>query len=75
VVANALSRKNKAALSKPTMWKEQQLAELKEMGVELDINSGGELLAQLWYDQRIRIKYYKLNFVTIRGARLEESGG
>jgi hypothetical protein len=47
MVADALSRKNKATLGKPKLWKEWQLAELKEMGAELGINLGGELLAHL----------------------------
>jgi len=47
IVADALSRKNKATLSKPMLWKEWQLAELKEIGVELGINSGGGLLTPL----------------------------
>jgi len=45
VVANALSRKNKAALSKPTVGNDRQLAKLKEIGAEMDINAGGELVA------------------------------
>ena len=47
VVVDALSHKNKDTLSKPTLWKKQQLAELKEMGVKLGISLGGGLLAQL----------------------------
>jgi hypothetical protein len=47
VVADALSRKNRATLSKPTVGKDRQLAELKGMGVELGINVGGGLVAQL----------------------------
>ena len=47
VVADALSRKTKATLDGLTVGKEQQLAELKEMGADLDINAGGGLLAQL----------------------------
>jgi hypothetical protein len=46
-VIYALSRKNKDTLSKPTLWKERQLTELKEMGAELGISSRGGLLAQL----------------------------
>jgi len=45
MVANALSRKNKATLGKPTLWEERQLAELKEMVTELGIILGGEQLA------------------------------
>jgi len=62
VVADALSHKNKATLSEPTVWKEQQLAELKEMGAELSINSRGELLAQLLvqltYQEQILQAYF-----------------
>ena len=47
VVADALSRKNKGTLSKPGVGKDRQLAELKEMGVELGINVGGGLVAQV----------------------------
>jgi hypothetical protein len=47
IVIYALSRKNKDTLSKPTLWKERQLTELKEMGAELGISSRGGLLAQL----------------------------
>ena len=47
VVADALSRKNKATLGRLTVGKERQLAELKEMGADLRINAGGGLLAQL----------------------------
>jgi hypothetical protein len=45
MVADALDRKNEATLSKPILWEEQQLAELKGIGAELGINSEGELLA------------------------------
>jgi hypothetical protein len=47
VVADVFSRKNKVTLSKPRVGKDRQLAELKEMGVELGINAGGGLVAQL----------------------------
>jgi len=47
MVADALNRKNKATLSKLMLWEERPLMELKEMRVELGINSGGELIAQL----------------------------
>jgi hypothetical protein len=47
MVADALSRKNKATLGRLTVRKDQQLAELKEMSADLGINAGGELVAQL----------------------------
>jgi len=47
MVADALNHKNKATLSKLMLWEERPLMELKEMRVELGINSGGELIAQL----------------------------
>jgi hypothetical protein len=47
VVADALSRKNKATLGRLIVGKERHLAELKEMGADLDINAGGGLVAQL----------------------------
>jgi hypothetical protein len=47
VVADALSSKNKATLGRLIVGKERQLAELKEMGADLDINAGGGLVAQL----------------------------
>jgi hypothetical protein len=47
MVADALNRKNKATLSKLMLWEERPLMELKEMRVELGINSGGELIVQL----------------------------
>ena len=47
VVADALSRKNKATLEGLTVGKEQQLAELKKMGAKLDVNTRGGLVAQL----------------------------
>jgi hypothetical protein len=47
MVADAPSRKNRATLSKSTVGKDQQLAELKGMGAELGINAGGRLVAQL----------------------------
>ncbi|XP_073267141.1 uncharacterized protein [Populus alba] len=47
VVADALSRKNKATLGRLTVGKERHLEELKEMGADLDINDGGRLVAQL----------------------------
>lgn len=45
--ANALCLKNKATLSKSTLWHEQPLTELKEMRAELGIKLRGELIAQL----------------------------
>jgi len=45
VVANALSCKNKATLSKPTVGNDRQLAKLKVIGAEMGINAGGELVA------------------------------
>jgi hypothetical protein len=47
MVADALSRKNKATLGRLTVRKDQQLAELKEMSADLGINAGGGLVAQL----------------------------
>jgi len=47
VVADALSCKNRVALSKPIVGKDRQLVELKRMGVKLGINAGGGLVAQL----------------------------
>jgi hypothetical protein len=69
VVADVFSRKNKVTLSKPRVGKDRQLAELKEMGVELGINAGGGLVAQLLV-RRIGNRYYKPNYVTMRGPRL-----
>ena len=47
VVADALSRKTKATLEGLTVGRERQLAGLKGLGVDLDINPGGGLVAQL----------------------------
>ena len=45
VVANALSQKNKVTLEGFTVGKERQLAELKNMGANLDVNARGGLVA------------------------------
>ena len=47
MVADALSRKNKATQKGETGGKERPLAELKKLGAKLDINAGGGLVAQL----------------------------
>ena len=47
MVVDALIRKNKATLGRLTMGKERRLVELKEMGTDLSINTGGGLVAQL----------------------------
>ena len=70
VVADALSHKNKATLGRLTVGKEQQLAELKEMGADLDINVGGGLVANYGCDQHIGNIYYKPNSMTRLGPRL-----
>jgi hypothetical protein len=70
VVANVFSRKNKAALSKPTVGKDRQLTKLKEMGAKLGINAEGGLVAQLLVRPTYREQIYKPNSVTMRGPRL-----
>ncbi|KAL9363709.1 hypothetical protein Peur_041582 [Populus x canadensis] len=48
VVADALSRKNKASLGSLTVGKERQLAELKELGADLGIDARGGFTSRLW---------------------------
>lgn len=45
MVTDTLSRKTKATLEGLIVGMERQLAELKEMGADLDINVRGELVA------------------------------
>jgi hypothetical protein len=70
VVADALSRKNKATLGRLTVGKECQLAELKEMGANLGINAGGGLVAQLLVRPTYREHILHAQFCARRGLRL-----
>jgi len=73
VVANALSRKNKATLGRLTVGKERQLAELKEMGANLDINAGGGLVAQLLVRPTYREQILQAQFQDKFGSKIRKN--
>ena len=74
VVADALSRKNKATLGRLTVGKERQLAELKEMGADLRINAGGGLLAQLLVRPTYREQILHAQFCDKEGSKISYRG-
>lgn len=47
VAANALNHKSKAVMDEPTTWDKKTLIELKRLGVILNVNLEGSLVAQL----------------------------
>jgi hypothetical protein len=73
VVADALSRKNKATLGRLTMGKERQLAELKEMGADLDINARGGLVAQLLVRPTYREHILHTQFHDKEGSKIRKN--
>ena len=73
VVADALSRKNKATLGRVTVGKERQLAELKEMSTELNINAGGGLVAQLFVRPMYREQILQAQFHDKVGFKIRKS--
>jgi len=73
VVADALSRKNKATLGRLTVGKERQLTELKEMGADLGINVGGGLVAQLLVRPTYREHILHAQFRDKEGSKIRKN--
>lgn len=46
IVADALSRKNKAVMNEPKVWDGKELIELRKIGVKVEVGHEGSLLAQ-----------------------------
>jgi len=78
MVADALSRKNRATLSKSTVGNDRQLVELKGMGAKLGINAGGGLVAQLLVRPTYREQILQTQFRDNEGSKIKknmEAGG
>ena len=73
VVADALSRKNKVNLERLTVGKKRQLAELKEMGANLDVNAGGGLVAQLLVRPTYREQILQAQFHDKVGSKIRKN--
>jgi hypothetical protein len=73
VVADALSRKNKATLGRLTVGKERQLTELKEMDADLGINIGGGLVAQLLVRPTYREQILHAQFRDKEGSKIRKN--
>jgi hypothetical protein len=59
VVADALSRKNKAFIGGLLVWGDKELLELGGLNVHLDLTLGGMLLATLMLQSNMREKIWK----------------
>ena len=73
VVADALSRKNKASLGRLIVGKERQLVELKEMGAYLGINARGGLVAQLLVRPTYREQILHAQYRDKEGSKIRKN--
>uniref|UniRef100_A0A6N2KN05 Integrase catalytic domain-containing protein n=1 Tax=Salix viminalis TaxID=40686 RepID=A0A6N2KN05_SALVM len=73
VVADALSRKNKATLEGATVGEERHLAKLKKMGANLEVNVGGGLVVQLLVRPTYREQILQAQFQDEVGSKIRRN--